>query len=228
MLLVGCPAARRGWILNRWAEHIETACQVAGVDHQLIVAADPGDDAWPALTLFTDRLIPVHIDDPRAVDVRDWQTRGYDRIIAARNELLAAVRAHAPDVFISVDSDVLLHRDTVKHLLETLDQFDAVGGYTFMDETRRCPSWGRLTRSGGIDRTDVPGYVGPVDVIMAIKAMKPAAYRFDYVTHPKGEDVGICIAWRAGGLTVGFDARVASKHVMHRDRLHLLDGRCGF
>ena len=228
-LLVGCPTARRGWILPRWAEHIDKAAADAGLTPRFIVLADPGDDAWHALKRYDDRLTRIVVTEPRHDGLRDWCTPGrLAHIIDLRNQLLTAVRAQAPDVFLSVDSDMLLHPATITNLLETLADFDAVGGYAYMNDGHACPSWGRILSGGALDRVDMPGYVGPVEVIMAIKAMTPAAYAHDYTAHPKGEDVGICLAWRDAGVRVGLDARVTSKHVMRRDLLDLVDERCGF
>lgn len=228
-VLVGCPAARRGWILPRWAEHVDKAASNAGLAVRYIVAADPADDAWDALEPVADRLTRVEIVDDRERDERDWGAPGRkQRITDVRNELLVAVRREGPDVFLSVDSDMLLHPDTIGNLLETLVAYDVVGGYAYMSDTRACPSWGRVTASGALDRVDTPGYVGPVEVVMGIKAMKPWAYAVDYRYHDKGEDVGIAVAWRDAGITVALDARVTSKHVMHPSALNRIDQRCGF
>lgn len=228
-LLVGCPAAKRGWVLPRWANYIDKAAANAGVTARFIVLADQHDDAWTALTRVADRLTHVEVHEPHNDGLRDWCTPGrLAHIVELRNQLLAAVRAETPDVFLSVDSDMLLHPQAITNLLETLAGFDAVGGYAYMDDTHACPSWGRMLEGGALDRVDIPGYVGPVEVIMAIKAMKPSAYAHDYVEHSKGEDVGICLAWAQARLAIGLDARVTSKHVMERAFLNRIDERCGF
>lgn len=228
-LLVGCPTAHRGWILPRWADHIDKAAANAGVAVRFIVLADERDDAWTALRPVADRLTRVAVHESPSTGLRDWCTPGrLAHIVEIRNQLLAAVRAESPDVFLSVDSDMLLHPATITNLLETLAGFDAVGGYAYMDNTHACPSWGRMLEGGALDRVDIPGYVGPVEVIMAIKAMTPNAYAHDYVEHSKGEDVGICLAWAQARLSIGLDARVTSKHVMERHLLDPIDERCGF
>lgn len=228
-LLIGCPVSRRGWILPAWLQHAEAAAAHAGVAARYIILADRDDDAWCALAPVADRLSRVEVHDPRRDDLRDWCTPGrVRRITELRNQLLGAVRVESPDVFLSLDSDILMHPHALRNMLETLAGYDAVGGYVYMDDTCASPSWGRVLEGGALDRVDVRGYLGPVEVIMAIKVMNARAYAHDYVDHPKGEDVGICLAWRQAGVRIGLDARVTSKHVMERPFLDRVDERCGF
>jgi hypothetical protein len=68
----------------------------------------------------------------------------------------------------------------------------------------------------------------PVDVIMAMKLMKPSAYWVDYRDHEQGEDVGWSIACQEQHLRLGWDGRVCSKHVMKPEQLDPIDARCGY
>jgi hypothetical protein len=108
------------------------------------------------------------------------------------------------------------------------DPWDAIGSRCYMTTTgRNWPSWGRLSPRGHLQRYDAEGYF-PVDVIMAIKLMRPAAYQIDYQSHAQGEDIGWCLACHRAGLRLAWDGRVASKHVLQPHLLHRLDPRVGY
>lgn len=214
-------------MLPRWLEHAEASAQEAGVIPRYLVAADPNDDCWSVLQVVKDRLLGIMLNDPRDEDVRDWQVARLERMVELRNRVLVEVRKLQPDVFLSLDSDILLHPQAIKNLLETLQDYDVVGGYTYLGPGTHLPSWANLV-DDELERDERVGYVGEVDVVMAIKAMKPTAYVFDYEYHKKGEDPGICKIWMGAGLRIGVDARVVNKHVMEPWQLSLVDERCGY
>src|SRR5947199_9231853 len=89
------------------------------------------------------------------------------------------------------------------------------------------PSWATTTVTGGLLRSDGTG-VFPIEVIMAIKLMSPAAYHVDYEHHGQGEDVGWSLACRPNRLKLGVDARTAYKHAMSPAMLDRADPRCAF
>lgn len=156
---------------------------------------------------------------------------------AIRNKLLRTVRQLEPHAFFSLDSDILVTRDTLKNLVQTMLEdprsFDAVGGKCYLGVGRDNISWGRYTESMGLQRQDATG-VFPVDVIMAIKLMSPAAFAVDYQYHHNGEDIGWSMACRKAGLRLGWDGRETCKHVMKQtddqgeSLITKVDPRCGF
>lgn len=139
-------------------------------------------------------------------------------MVRLRNRLLAEVRSHSPQYFLSVDSDVLLHRMSLVHLFETIEDgaFAAVGGGTNMTATETTvPSFAVLSDTGRLLRPK-GAFVRRVDVLMAVKLMTPVAYSVDYRFDTRGEDVGWSNACRHAGLTLGWDGRVMSDHVMDK------------
>jgi hypothetical protein len=149
-------------------------------------------------------------------------------MVELRNRLLQIVRLLDPPLFLSLDSDILLHPDALRNMIESTDRFDVVGGKAFMTSTgSACPSWGFPTTGGGIHRSDAYG-VFAVDIVMAIKLLTPKAYEVEYEFHGHGEDVGFSRNCRAAGLALGADARVCNKHVMTPEWLERIDERCGF
>lgn len=242
-ILAGCPVHDRAWIIDRWAAHLVEAAEVAGVDLELVLLGDPADPTFAAVGHPAHR---IDVDEPRPTSVRHWspleivdgQTR-VERMVDLRNRLLQEVRLIGPDLFLSIDSDILLHRDALANMIETVDVrgWPAVGGYTFMSPpdprphvpSQRCyGSYAHIISANVFDRRGIEGSVIPCDVIMAIKLMTPTAYHVDYQWDEQGEDFGWCRALRRLGHQVGIDGRVASKHVMENWQLDHIDDRVGF
>lgn len=222
-----------------WFDHMEASLARADVDASYLFVIDPSDETLQVLAVGGLAVA----GRPRAVVFVDesahpYQDRAWGRVdrkvhmVEVRNVLLDAVRQSEPDVFLSVDSDVLVSPELVGDLLEDLGagRFDAVGGGTWMDRRdHRIQSCGWIEGVDGFARRAVPGpMVVPMGVIMAIKAMAPAAYRIDYEYNREGEDVGWSIACARAGVRLGWDNRHPSKHVMDRAQLELVDVRCGF
>lgn len=225
--LVGCPVSQRAWILPRWHEHVEAAAAAAGVEAQYLFVADPCDEDTVAIIEGMGASV-VWVADGRPDDTRHWNNDRYRHLADLRNRLLEAVRAIDPDLFLSLDSDVLLHPEALPNMIESLARFDVVGGATYMTSTgTACPSWGSISRGGGLIRGDACG-VFPVEVVMAIKLLTPRAFDVRYACHSHGEDLAFSINCREAGLRLGVDARVASKHVMSPAQLERIDVRCGF
>lgn len=226
-VVFGCPVAHREWVLPAWFDHIHKACVHAGVSPGFVFVCDPNDESWGCIETFAPGAAIVECSTTRR-DVREWGPPRYLQMVELRNRLLGAVRDLAPDLFFSVDSDILLHPDQLTNLIETSGSFDAVGGRCYMTATgTRFPSWGSLTKTGALRRDDRDG-VFAVDVIMAAKLMSPAAYRVDYRFDLQGEDIGWSKACREHHVRLGWDGRVAAKHVLAPHLLGRVDARVGF
>lgn len=229
-LLVGCPVLQRAWIIPAWFAHLAVACDRAGLEPEFIFVGDPMTDAETFDAIEYHAFGRVHVVEQaehRTEDIRDWNPQRFERMAFLRNILLREVRALAPDLFLSLDSDILIHPEALANMVRALDRFDAVGAKCYMSAGTACPSYGMLPYGGGLRRPDMSGGVVEVDVVMAAILMSPAAYAIDYGTHPQGEDVGWSIAARAAGLKLGWDNRCVSRHVMAQAELGLADARCG-
>lgn len=224
--------ARRAWVIGPWFDRIETTCLHAGIEPIYVFVGDPDNDS--TFDHIRDRApsaavvpAPLGLLDGQ----RDWgRPHRYKQMVGLRNRLLEAVRIIEPDVFLSIDSDVLAHRQLVEQLLTAIDEDDwgAVGGKCYMTPAgTSAPSWANLTGGGGIYRYDNTGRF-PVDAIMAIKMMTPAAYNVDYRHHVQGEDIGWSLACREHGVPLAWDGSVTSKHVMQPVMLDRVDPRVGF
>lgn len=226
-LIVGGPVSRREWILPHWFTHVEAACDTVGVRPEYVFILDPADSETATIVRDHGALVIEHADD-RPADTREWNFDRFLHMAALRNRVLETVRAAAPDLFWSLDSDVLTHPAALQCLIESTGRFDAVGGATFMTSAgTACPSWGMFTRNGGLRRDYATG-VFSCQTIMASKLMTPAAYAVDYSAHTHGEDIGWSLNCQKAGVKLGFDGRVYSKHVMNPDALDRVDSRVGY
>lgn len=248
-LVIGCPVRSRGWIMGQWIDHVATALDKVGMsvnDVTFAFALPGGDDslspvfdAVPAEKIymcFTD-------EDPGAEDKRNWRKDRYAHMARVRNLLLEHVQKLEPRWFLSLDSDVLVHPDSLGHLFETIHNpargFDAVGGKVYMTAAvlthgtrrpalgREAPSYGMLVNDYALQRDDYDGVIR-VDVVMAMVLMGPAAYHLPYRPHPNGEDVGFGLAAREAGVVLGWDGRALGKHIFDPMMLEITDPRVGF
>lgn len=235
-LIIGCPVWKREWIMPAWFEHVERAAQNAAVVPHYVFVTDQYKDTTVGVLMDEAsrrhrNVDIVHFEQADREDKRDWPRKGrLELMVDLRNALLARVREYEPGFFLSLDSDILLHPDAISSMLEETHRFDAVGGKCYMGHVgTRLPSCANLDVNGGMkNRSDADGAAYPKHVIMAIKLMLPQAYRIDYEYSSKGEDIGWSIAARRAGLSLGWDAKVCSKHVMTREQLTKIDPRCGF
>lgn len=228
--LVGCPVYKRAWALPRWFEHLGEACELAGVEPVYVFIVDPDDEETIECISAQDGAGYVYAVAGPNMDARNWGKDRFEWMVKLRNELLGVVRLVEPRLFLSLDSDIMLHRDALKNMMETIESCDAVGGKTYMTENGTAfPSWANIGKGigKGLIRYEADGQFS-VQAIMAIKLMSPRAYNIDYQFHPHGEDIGWSIACREAGLKLMWDGRVASKHVMKPSSIDFVDARVGF
>jgi hypothetical protein len=173
----------------------------------------------------------IYLVDDEINTKRLWNSERYEHMVDLRNKLLLLIRRLQPKYFLSLDSDILVHPDLIKNLIETAENHlgaIAVGGKTYMTvgDTNH-PSYGMWDKHFAVMRREEFGGIKRVDIIMAIKLMTKVAYKIDYRPHNQGEDLGWSEAARESGQ-LWFDGRVASKHLMSEYMLDQVDKRCGF
>lgn len=231
-MIVGCPVRAREWILPQWADHILEAVARAGQEIQWAFVVPEADLATRAVIagLPGDAFV-VLTPEPVGEDIRQWHNvELYHHMTALRNSLLGVIREQAPDYFWSVDSDILMHPDSLTSALGLMSQFDAVGSKCYLGEVmtgrgdERRMGFVNFAQwhpgAGGLVRFDPgPGAQVRTEIIMAAKLMSPRAYAIDYSFHYQGEDVGYSLACKAAGLKLGWDGAVESRHVARRELL---------
>lgn len=227
-IMIGCPVKERDWILPQWTEHVMGATENHNVE--FLFVAESSDQ--PTFDMVSTLGKVITTDDTRPY-IRNWADKSrLHTMVEIRNILLEEVRNLSPDLFLSLDSDILLHAKTVDNLIETIstaDNIGAVGGFTFLDQRDyRVTNLANINeRTRALQRVITPG-IHEVDVIMAIKLMKPVAYNVDYEYDLRGEDIGWCNAVKQTGVKIFCDGRVASKHVMYPKWLDIIDERVGY
>ncbi len=230
-MIVGCPVRAREWILGRWGEHILEAAARAGQEVEWAFVVPETDVATrAAISGLPGTAYVLLTEEPVATDVRFWDDERYHHMAELRNKLLKIVRQQAPDYFWSVDSDILVHPDSLVSALGLMSRFAAVGSKCFLGEmitgqgAERRMGFVNFAQwhpgAGGLVRFDAPpGAQVECDVIMAAKLMSPAAYAVDYGFHHQGEDVAWSLACRDAGLKLGWDGAVESLHVARPELL---------
>lgn len=230
-IVVGCPVTNRAWVLPSWFDAVERAFAKAEVEPVFEFVCGTSVDGTEELlqSLVAGRgRITLEEEDPVMGKNRVWNPGRYATMVSVRNRLLEGVREEAPDFFLSLDSDILLHEDALVNMLDTASRFDAVGGKCYMmPPPGKIPSYCNFSRANSLLRPDHNGII-KVHVIMAIKLMGRAAYAIDYETHPHGEDLGWSIACRQAGLKLGWDGRICSKHIVEEWMLNTMDKRVGY
>lgn len=226
-LLVGCPVSNRSWILDDWFKHVIEAAR----DHELeFVFVVPEMDIEDIAIIdnyggFTRHLI---VSDEDTYTNREWNGTRYEAMANLRNNLLDGVRQVEPDLFLSLDSDILLHPDAINNLIETYENNEciAVGGKAYLDiRSKFFPSYSKWTGQT-YHRPDFDEIM-QVDILMAVKLMDPTAYWIDYKMHLNGEDFGWSVEAAKHGRLL-WDGRITNKHVMRPEDKDKIDSRCGF
>lgn len=223
-----------------WFTYVEKACAEAGVTPEYVFVCDRRDPTKALIDVNAEKFArTVHYshviervkEEPHQ---HAWgNVSNLEKMVSLRNFLLEKVRELEPDLFLSLDSDILCHPQQIKNLIETIShQFEAVGGKVYLAPGRDTPSWAYYNRTRGLMRHNAD-HVFRVDVIMAVKLMLPAAYHVDYEFDKDGEDIGWSLACADRGIQLGHDGRVTSKHVMHEAEggvslIDKIDPRCGF
>lgn len=236
-LLVGAPCRNREWIIKEWISHIEASAWNAGVEPGFVMVGEAEDEAIIEVykhCLANDRFFQlVEIQEGSKGDQpgkRTWNHDRYRYMADLRNRLLTAVRLYQPGAFLSVDTDILVHPDTIGLLSESLPGYGAVGGKAYLSHVGRAVPNHAFLRSGGGQcyRSDHEGGVIATQVIMALKLMSPDTYSIDYQWDHRGEDFGWSASVLKQGFKLGWDARVTNKHVMTPAKLGVFDKRCGY
>lgn len=230
-VVVGAPAMDRSWILPQWREHVLAAAPEGwDITFLLLITAE---DVLSIDSIASYEDVVVHETNEEYRDYeRDWSDpKSLEHMSVLRNAMLSIVRGMEPDLFISLDTDILVHPQSVSLMFETMEDMeaDAVAGLVYLGSGNVTTNYGYWTDSSKRGYRRGKNFaVSPVDIIMAYKLMKPSAYHVDYVYHIYGEDLGWSINAKGKGLKLFADARVASKHVMNKEYIGIEDTRCGY
>ncbi len=236
-ILAGCPASGRSWVIKQWVSHLTRAAHHADA-HLMIYTLIPKADTETIYAVAEacrankiENIIEETTEEPRSDYVRrEWPVKRYEQMVGLRNTMLASVRNLEPDLFLSIDSDILINRYAITSMIDALKEyeFDAVASKTWLHATNpRITNGATLTRFKTMQRLNLDG-VAKAEVLMALIMMTPVAYWVDYELDERGEDLGWSRRAKNAGLSLGFDGRTASKHIMNPEDIHKIDLRVGW
>lgn len=119
-LIVGAPVARRDWILPRWFDALDK--QTRRPDGLCFVhSGGIGDATWQQLRAGATRLrVPVRIDHDASTPHGRNDNDRFRTLARIRNRLLDQVADLDADLFLSLDTDILLQDPTTIARLERL------------------------------------------------------------------------------------------------------------
>lgn len=250
MILIGCPVYNRAWILPLWFDRIKKQTIPLSELGFVFVVSSKDKDTLEALFRFQSENPEIALfdvvfedgvthqshretdeDDP-ILFYRKWENvTAYERMVRLRNSLLTRVREIAPEMFFSLDSDILIDDpETIEKLAEHIRVAGdiAVSPLCYMSANTMYQSfmmWKHTTESGikiaTRPRAYPPDEVFGVDVIMAAKMMSPKAYNVDYNYHRLGEDVGWSYNCLRHGVDLYFDGSIYASHILSRKMLDL-------
>lgn len=232
--LVGNPSADRNWALVKWYSHLVASCDKAGLEPTCIFTIHPDDHETRELLKTFSHTKVVSSSFVGGCGDHKWNQTRYHQMVQLRNELLNEVRLESPDLFFSLDSDVLIHPDAIGSLLDALDQKPsawAVGAKCFVSKHGvQHPNMGVWVgqRPETMYRRYNYNYLVKVDILICCYLMRPSAYNIDYIYNSRGEDIGWSIEVARQGGELFWDGRVANKHVMDRRNIDTVDSRVGY
>jgi hypothetical protein len=127
---LGCPVANREWVLPEWFRAIER--QTVRPSRCVFVHGGAlGDPTWEAILAWSDRAqIPVSIFHDLTPPHHRSDRERFATLARLRNELLKMAldddwRAQQCEVFVSLDSDILLGPDdAIERMIAALDVCD--------------------------------------------------------------------------------------------------------
>lgn len=230
-VVVGCPVFQRGWVLDRWFN----AIAAPAFDLSFVFAYTPSTDGTLEL-IEAQRAAgtPVEILQVTEGDhtgKRDWYKESRLRTMATmRNMLLDYVATTDADLYLSLDSDILLPRDAIYQLATDCSTYHAVAPLVYLGVGNLTNAFFRKDTRPAKRLQDIGQLVG-ADIICAAKMMTRDLFTDDrvrYDFHTSGEDIAWSFSATEHGYQLGFDSRVRCKHVMKQDQLDQVDQRIGW
>ncbi len=233
-LAIGCPIYERAWILPTWLDSIkEWQTDIAWVDIELVFVTTPGEDETADIIAGVD-WAPVHtyemLEGTHSTE-RNWgHKERLNTMVALREALRREVAVIEPDLFFSLDSDIIPHYEGLHPLTDAINEgFDAVAALAYLSANGT-----HITNAFYMDRhvprrIKVYNALQPADVLCAAVLMTPEVFTsVPYEYDRLGEDIGWSRNAREAGFKLGIDTSVQFKHVMSEDRLHMTDDRIGW
>lgn len=242
-IVVGCPVRRREWAAESYVNHVAWSTVNAGLSDgnvEFLFVSHKDDPTNQALRSAADIYgIPtsfIHDDEKPSELKRMWTSQRIETMVRVRNLLLGGVRERKPDLFLSLDSDIMVNEKAVREMIRVLEIVGHRGDrpaasahcVNLHAQSLNYPNYAMISKPGRLVRNHHEGTLPKVDVIMAAKLMTPRAYNVDYEYDRRGEDIGWSLAVRRQGMHLAWTGKVVSKHCMKATELDSVDKRCGY
>lgn len=229
---IGCPVYERAWVLDRWFDGMQS---INGHDVVFCFAVTPGSD--DTQTVIQRRVLErgadlavVSIREGLHANKRNWgNPERIETLAACRAALDELVRRESPDVFLSVDSDIVLPPNAMD-LIAGLDSFDVIAPLVYLGPSTITNAF-TDDRRHPIKRLPPHTGVRSVDIVCAAKAVSRRVLmdkKVKYGVSSHGEEKPWCRAAQDAGYSLGWDPNVKCKHIMSPDQLDREDARIGW
>lgn len=236
-LIVGAPVANRAWSVPLWMASL--AAQTRRPDGFVFVHSGiPRDDTWQALVNEARRHgfpPPSFLHDPATPHRREDNAR-FDTLARLRNDLLDLARYEQADMFLSLDTDVMLEDpDTIERLVSLVraGDCDIAAPVTFLhplaarhwtpgEPVSHAYSFAFMNPGQPSHRrpwsrpypADLPwGELIRMQVPMAAWLGNTRALNCHYGSHESGEDVAFAQSLETAGLECIADTSLYGWHV---------------
>jgi hypothetical protein len=235
--LIGCPIYKRDWIIDYWLKCIKNQSvdisnigfifEVSEKDTKTVSLLEWWRKKEKNIPYFDIRIRPDIEHFEHQNNGRQWTISKYENMVSLRNSLLTQVRKIRPEVYFSLDSDILLTNNSTLELLLTHinSGADAVSPLMFMTpmgiDYPSVMSWKEGFQSKAYRERSYPlGTYFESDVIMAAKMMSPKVYNnIDYEIHIQGEDLGWSLKCREKGYKLFCASYIYCPHIMNKEML---------
>jgi GT2 family glycosyltransferase len=222
-IVIGCPVANRGWVLQRWIDAVRTASLPGS--QITFVTTESTDDTEEIIVSNRCNMVRVNTISTRptpAVDNHIWTPERYRDMAVLRNRLLQYCIDVGATHFFSLDSDIIVQSDTLARLLVTmrLTDADVVAPAVNLHIDQKTPAWNFMQRSssGVWHRPDpassLPERPVSVDAVMAAMLIRSSAFHVQWSYSPQGEDLGYAENATKAGLRMVFDPTIQLTHLM--------------
>lgn len=221
-ILLGCPVHNREWILPEYLKHVYRLDYDKKNLSLCFIVNDCSDKSMDILIKFKKE----HLDKYRDIIIKEMnfnmprdtrqnriEKKIYLRLAAVRNELLSFV--HDNDYVFSVDSDILIPKDSLKRLLS--HKRDIISALVYNDLEKHYPNILKIKEGKIVHFFNFPkNSLFEVDITGAVYLIKSEICRkVKYEYHKLGEDVPFCINAKRLGYKIWCDSSIICNHIMY-------------
>ena len=225
-LVIGAPVKDRAWILPLWLESVHSQFASAGLEPHIVCLYSESSDE--TLELLTGAGVEVIYDDEPGrstseIEGHNWgHFETYDYMSRIRNRLTDHVRNSGADLFLSLDTDIILPPGGLSELVEYSSTHPGVVSPA-VNMSWQAVAWNVMNwtqpdfhLSAAYRAPGVPSE-GHVEILMAAMLLDRVAMTVcEWRPHVQGEDVGFGQSAREHGVDLWWVPSISCDHHMIR------------